>query len=361
MTALINWAIALANTAISLAWQAISDAANAFNDAIEWAGNQIGTAYFNLFVTIGVIAGAVRAFAADLFEQAKSKAIDLYHDALTALVVASLVIYGFIADKVSWVIFLIDAAKIYVILLIYMVQGFLENLINTLIAPFMPLIVWLAGLLALINSYLDFVKAFLTIDNINRILNAINNVVPYFNNVMNDPIGWIASFVQAFLWPMFQYIVAYQFGTIKYDLPIMPKWSDMIGITGDNEIVIIPAQNGALNRPLVALRVSGSHFSSDHRGTDYGLTTGQPVYACHDGHLTIGNCGSPLYGNCVTIDGGEWFTLYAHLQTFVAPNGAWVKKGQKIALGNSTGNSTGPHLHIEIRQNGTYINPESVL
>jgi len=65
-----------------------------------------------------------------------------------------------------------------------------------------------------------------------------------------------------------------------------------------------------------------------------------------------------LMGNCVILKHDNNFaSYYAHCSKILVKSGEWVVKGQAIALVGSTGLSTGPHLHFEIRQNGVPINP----
>jgi murein DD-endopeptidase MepM/ murein hydrolase activator NlpD len=95
-----------------------------------------------------------------------------------------------------------------------------------------------------------------------------------------------------------------------------------------------------------------------HTGIDIGNAGyGAPVIAAADGVVTMaGYYGG--YGNCVIINHGNGIvTLYGHGQTILTEVGAEVKKGDLIMEVGSTGNSTGPHLHFEVRVNGTATNP----
>ena len=95
-----------------------------------------------------------------------------------------------------------------------------------------------------------------------------------------------------------------------------------------------------------------------HQGIDIANTGfGAPVVAALDGVVTYaGWLGS--YGNCVMIYHGDGITtLYGHGQAVLTEYGAEVKQGDVIMETGSTGNSTGPHLHFEVRMNGTTANP----
>ena len=94
-----------------------------------------------------------------------------------------------------------------------------------------------------------------------------------------------------------------------------------------------------------------------HEGIDFAVRTGTPVYAAAAG--TVVKAGwSGGYGYLVVIDHGNGYqTYYAHNSRLCVSVGQSVSKGQNIAYSGSTGNSTGPHLHFEVRINGNTTNP----
>jgi murein DD-endopeptidase MepM/ murein hydrolase activator NlpD len=100
-----------------------------------------------------------------------------------------------------------------------------------------------------------------------------------------------------------------------------------------------------------------------HGGIDIGAWTGAPVKAADGGYVAVATGGwNAGYGNHVIIDHGNGFvTLYAHLNSIYVKPGESVVAGQQIGSVGNTGNSTGPHLHFEIRYQGVPRNPLSYL
>ncbi len=97
-----------------------------------------------------------------------------------------------------------------------------------------------------------------------------------------------------------------------------------------------------------------------HTGMDIALPMGTPIKAAASGTVTKVTYSSYGYGYHVMINhGGGMETLYAHNSRLNVQVGQWVDQGAIIAYSGNTGNSSGPHVHFEIRQNGRYLDPAS--
>lgn len=107
-----------------------------------------------------------------------------------------------------------------------------------------------------------------------------------------------------------------------------------------------------------------TEWSANHTGIDYGCPTGTPILASESGTVIYAGWRNGGYGNCVFIqhpDGN--ISIYEHLlENIPVKVGDNVRQSQAIGYSDSTGNSTGPHLHFEIRDtSGKAINPLTVL
>ena len=178
---------------------------------------------------------------------------------------------------------------------------------------------------------------------------------------ITNPIGTLVAYLKLFFLDMLQFAVAYGMGTTKYNLPPWPDWGESRrGVPIPRDPAPPPGASG-LVPPVDPIRISGYTFDSLHRGLDLGLTRGQTVYAMHDGKIVRARWSPTGYGKLVDLQGSEWWTRYAHLDGYLAPEGTIVQAGDAIATGNSTGNSSGNHLHLEIKFHGDYIDPVTVL
>jgi murein DD-endopeptidase MepM/ murein hydrolase activator NlpD len=131
-------------------------------------------------------------------------------------------------------------------------------------------------------------------------------------------------------------------------------------------LVSIPAIQPVSNKDLKRI---GSYFGTRmdpfykvrkfHEGMDFSATTGTEVYATGNGMVTIaGRDVQGGYGNEIRIDHGyNYQTVYAHLSRIFVKPGQKILRGQIIGYVGNTGKSTSPHLHYEVRKNGTPLNP----
>ncbi len=99
-------------------------------------------------------------------------------------------------------------------------------------------------------------------------------------------------------------------------------------------------------------------YWSQHRAIDIAAAKGTSIYAADSGFVSVVQYSNSGYGNMVMVDHRNGFvTLYAHLSIVAVDTGQSVNKGQLIGYCGSTGNSTGPHLHFEVIENGVKRNP----
>ena len=146
-------------------------------------------------------------------------------------------------------------------------------------------------------------------------------------------------------------------------------WNEIIGSSG--EIIISSSThvpNFIFAWPLDGDYRISSQFGTrtdpingvvkTHGGTDIAAATGTPILAAADGTVEIAGYNAGGYGYYVKLSHGDGYeTLYGHCSVLLVSTGQPVKQGQVIAKVGSTGHSTGPHLHFEVRYNGNKVNP----
>jgi murein DD-endopeptidase MepM/ murein hydrolase activator NlpD len=120
--------------------------------------------------------------------------------------------------------------------------------------------------------------------------------------------------------------------------------------------------NASFNASSFGMRIdpfSGQHAM--HEGIDFIADTGTPIVAAAGGVVVFAGF-HPQYGNMIDIDhGNDLVTRYAHSSKLLVNEGDMVQRGRKIAEVGSTGRSTGPHLHFEVRYRGSAQNPSRFL
>jgi murein DD-endopeptidase MepM/ murein hydrolase activator NlpD len=139
-----------------------------------------------------------------------------------------------------------------------------------------------------------------------------------------------------------------------------------VGVCG--EVAIPSLGSGTFIYPTNRRYLSGYNFGRYHPGLDFAGRLGEPIYASDAGTViyagySLNAAGAPVgYGQYVVLDHGNGYqTLYAHASQLFVRCGQQVQRGAVIAAIGSIGRSTGPHLHYEIRNGGTAVNPWSVL
>ncbi len=138
-------------------------------------------------------------------------------------------------------------------------------------------------------------------------------------------------------------------------------------VSETDQDVIFVKENASFIKPVIGYITSGygqreptEIISANHAGVDIGANTGTDIIASMSGYVTlVSSVGD--YGNHIQITNGEISTIYAHCSKIVVNEGDYINQAQKIAEVGSTGRTTGPHLHFEIRRNNKTIDPQKIL
>ena len=142
--------------------------------------------------------------------------------------------------------------------------------------------------------------------------------------------------------------------TVESAVQEMKEENDALAIVNGIKISVLPV-NGTISSRY---GVSSSIRRSTHTGLDIACSSGTNIKVASSGTITFAEYNGS-YGNLVKVDHGNGVeTWYAHCSKIYAKVGQTVKAGDVIAAVGSTGNSTGPHLHFEIRIDGNTVNPQ---
>lgn len=149
--------------------------------------------------------------------------------------------------------------------------------------------------------------------------------------------------------------------TTMHDLtPVIQRWSARVDSLQNTADKINSIGQDDWIMPMKGELTQG-YKGDAHHGIDIGAPEGSVVRSAKEGDVSqVG--WSDIYGNMVIVDhGGGVESVYAHLSGLSVKAGYPVLTGDKIGSCGSTGRSTGPHLHFEIRKNGTTVNPANYL
>ncbi len=150
---------------------------------------------------------------------------------------------------------------------------------------------------------------------------------------------------------------------VQWIIPTVARGASGTSNIGGSTCPAGPVGSGAFIWPTTNHYLSGNDYWSGHLGIDIAAGLGAPVWAADAGVVTIAQGGwNGGYGNVVMIDHGNGYvTVYGHLSVINVVPCQGVSSGQLIGQAGSTGNSTGPHLHFEVRLNGGFVDPWYVL
>lgn len=333
---------ALANGARN-AWNwAVTLSRNAYNDAVDWAWQKIEIARLLMNTAIFIAKFELQL----IIYQVKNEVINLLNSAIAG-------VFGAIEVAKAIALALYNTAIAVARELTAKVDAKLTSYIQTLISMvtdlFSPLLV-----------LKDSVSNILAISKGNVFVNLIMLATILYNTLtmfIGNPVGFILGVIQPKFITFFCYVTAYALGTTKYVLPVMPSWGIGGSPGGVPNPTGIPPGQGVITHPVEPVYVSGYTFNEGHKGIDLGIKRGQEVYASHAGVVTASRLSTSGYGLMIDITGVSIWTKYAHLMQLLVSENDRVNEGQLIAYGDSTGNSTGDHLHFELKVNGIYVDP----
>jgi murein DD-endopeptidase MepM/ murein hydrolase activator NlpD len=132
---------------------------------------------------------------------------------------------------------------------------------------------------------------------------------------------------------------------------------DPSGTPGPTAVAFLSGETGCAPADFPVAGVVTQLFHQWHSGIDLGVYTGTPVLATHSGTVTFAGWSEIGYGYLVILQSGAFTTYYAHLSAFNVATGDLVGRGSVLAWSGSTGNSSGPHVHYEVRINDVPVDP----
>ena len=343
----IDW---IYNRIVDAAWNAltwaINEANKAYNRAVTYVIGRVDYVFDVAWDWILWLQGVVSGWV----DAARRLAYDLYAAALVTIENAK-------NWTVSYLRGLINDARALATDLYYAALVTIENAKNWVLSEVRMMIAPIFGNTDLLNGLLQFFGLPSVFELLNMLYSFQGSLIALFHN----PLAYVYAVIRGTILTFLSYAIGYGLGTVRADLPYWPAW-------GDDDVVIEwppdqPPDTTGLSRPLTSIRISGYTFNNPagHMGIDLGPTSPFVVYAMHAGVVSIARWVSGGYANCIVISGNPWWTRYAHLASFNVSEGMQVRAGQPIAIGDSTGNSTGNHLHLEIKYNGSFIDPLTVL
>lgn len=200
---------------------------------------------------------------------------------------------------------------------------------------------------------------------------SLDQLAAKFEADPQDTLGWLGNRLDL-IDPQFEagQLVMFPGGHREFRqwvIPTIPR-----GAAGVNRSVLGPGAceggydgaygTGSFAWPTYSHGLSGNDYWSGHLAIDIGIAHGDNINAADSGVVVFAGLATGGYGYMVMLDHGNGYqTLYAHMSNVTVRCGQSVSKGGYLGAGGSSGNSTGPHLHFEVRYQGGFVNPWYVL
>lgn len=305
-----------------------SVAAQAHSDLLEW--------WNKVKATVSSAIEVAKNFATGLYGQAKDLAVSI-RDNLQEKISSTV---AWVKDLWSQVDALIDSAKAVVS---EWVRAQFQNLKD-----------WVDSGTANIRKYFDGLNAART----SEIAGVRGMLSVLLASVGVVPISLVWAYVESYFTEWFTWWLACLLWKGDEPLPKKPSLPEGDFTNGGSTIIEGKDGKDSFIWPTKSRYISGYQFNSTHKGVDIGINTGDAIVAIRSGTVKNAGWSDVGYGFMVRLvheDG--WGSLYAHLQAPTVTVGQEVLQGQIIGIGDSTGHSTGPHLHLEIYKGSTYFDP----
>lgn len=325
---------------------AVSKASNALSAARSYAlgiTNSNKNRFTQLFNTAVSITSAVNTLMITKYNQNRTLIflktavlkLDIKNRVSDAITTVKSWVTGFIADPIGW--------------------------IQDNISAIMGVVKWVTGHMMLLAASIVKYAPLYWADNTTDIIAFLQQKKDILLTFLSDPIGYVIAVIDGYILVMLEWLVAYALGTVEASMPNKPKFKDLDITTNIPTPRNVPGRSGLISQPLSSIRVSGNRFSQSHPGVDLGLVTGQSVFTIHAGRVSFVKSTVSGEGIYVVVSGDGIWSRYFHLSRPLVNTGDKVVSGQRIGLGGSTGYSTGPHLHLETKINGVYVDPLQIL
>lgn len=358
---LLNFLLDNASRVLSLVSYYYNRIIDAARNAFTWARNEANKAYWRAISFAQSVLALAKNFSTTLFNTLVAF-VNAVNNNIRALIASTrafvIALIGIAETRVrNFLIAWIEGVKAGIIKFVNQVNTALDKAFRAGLELALKPYKWL---ITNRQAILDLLEEF-TIENRRKIITFLREDWPMIRGFLINPVGYVIAVLRGFLLDVLSWSLAYSLGTVAATLPPWPDFLKGVPGGGNPGPTGPPPGSGGLVAPLTSLRISGNTYGQGHPGVDLGCARGQSVGTMHNGVIEESGFSGVGFGWTVTVRGGVWWTRYAHFDKAGLPKGTNVLAGQVVGACGSSGNSTGNHLHLEIKHNGLYVSPVTIL